>query len=352
MDSTKHIADYSTHGIVEIKDFIEPAYYKKAVEYFELMKSLTLTGRVDEKNRTPEQIEMDKRASDLIKQIRVADDPALAYGFMLYNEASITKIYWTNRVGKKRLDKKEFFSEEKYLEWLTEIYTTLSGRHPKYHDPLYYYKLGEKSRSGKIVGTYDVMNSFRVFWNQTFLPILGMYLYEEDMKAAGYEREKYTDEDGTKKYRWVAKQVSIDAALENENGAGNHLEADMAKHSKTTLSVDEADTYDAVEDFLRSFTSGPLSEPVPLNTGAKAAGVTYKDVVLALVDGSYSSGKAAYQKFLIGPSIQMKILSKIKYEMNRHGFGLEDFANYLDDYRVIAMDILTGKPDATYRDVD
>lgn len=325
MDSTNYTVDYDTHGLVKIEAIVEPKYLREAKEYCELFKTVTLTGKVTKENRNAEEVQKDIEATKLLKELTECNNPALAWGFMLYNEASITKIYWTNRVGKLRQDKREFFNLDKYLEWLTEIFATLNGDHQKYHDPLYYYKLGKVSpRTGKMVGDYDVMNSFRVFWNMHFLPILAIYLYAEDQKYSDYG-------------------ISIDAALENENGAGNHLEAELAQASKTIHDVEDQSTFLAIEDFLRSFTKAPLNAPIPLNTGAKGAGVTYREIMLAIVDGSWSSGKAAYQKFLIGPSIQSKVLQKIKYEMNKFGFNLEDFGRYLDEYRTVAIDILNGR---------
>lgn len=334
MDSTKYTANYDTHGIISVEEFIDPKYLDEAKRYFELFKSLTLSGKVEsEAARTPEQVQIDADAQKLIKELGKGKNPALAYGFMLYNETAIVKLYWTQRCGKNRQDKREFFSLEKYLEWLTEIYTVLIGEHPKFHAILYYFKIGQASRSGKIVGTYDVMNSFRVFWNSNFVGTLARWMFEQDKLQAD-------------------EGISIEAANDSENGYGNRFEAEMVKNSGIIPSTDQFDTFEAVENFLRSFTAGPLSEPVPLNTGTKSSGVTYKEVLVALVDGSYSSGKAAYQKFAIGPSIQQKILAKIKYEMKRHGFELTDFAGYLDTYRTVALDILSGNTEATFKDLD
>lgn len=332
MDSTKYTTDYDTHGLVKIEEIIDPKYIDGAREYEQLFKDLTLSGNIRRNNRTPEQVEIDKEATDLLLKFRdnEGNTPELCYGFMLYNEASITKIYWTKRVGKLRQDKREYFTVDKYLEWLTEIFAVLNGQHPKYQDPLYYFKFGKASRNADLVGDYDVMNSFRVHWNMYFLPILAIYLYQEDQKEFNLG-------------------VSIDAALENENGAGNHLEAEMVKNSKNIQDMDDYDSFTAVEEFLQSFTSGPLSEPVPLNTGAKGAGVTYRQVMIAIVDGTWTSGKTAYEAFKIGPSIRERILSKIKHEMTKYSITLEDFGRYLDSYRTTALDILNGE-DASFTD--
>lgn len=322
MNSTKYVADYDTHGIVKIEEIIEPKYLEEAKTYRDLFKELTLSGNVTRSNRSEEDLQKDVEATELLKEMATGLNHPLAWGFMLYNEASITKIYWTQRVGKLRQDKREFFNRDKYLEWLTEIHAVLIKGHTKYTDPLYYYKLGKKSRAGEVVGDYDVMNSFRTHWNMYFLPILAMYLYAEDQKYNDYG-------------------ISIDAALENENGAGNHLEAELARHVKSYTAEDQA-SFIAIENFLRSFTKAPLNQPIPLNTGAKAVGVTYREIMLSIVDGTWTSGKAAYEKFLIGPSIQAKVLQKIKFEMGKHGFSLEEFGRYLEDYRTTAIDILNG----------
>lgn len=324
MDSTKYSVDYETHGVVKIEDIIDPKELSKAKEYSELFKDLTLEGRVTRENRTPEQIQKDLEAIALLQQLKDEINPALAWGFMLYNEAAITKCYWTQRVGKLRQNKREFFEMDKYLEWLTEIFATLNGEHPKYHDALYYYKLNGTGKNGENVGDYDVMNSFRTHWNMYFLKILAIYLYQEDQKYSDYG-------------------ISIDAALENENGAGNHLEAELAKNIKTVVDAETQTTFLAIEEFLKSFNFSPLCDPVPLNTGTKATGVTYRDCMLAIVDGSWTTGKTAYEKFRIGPSIQQKITSKLRHEMNKQGFDIEDFGKYLEAHRAIAIDIIEGK---------
>ena len=221
-------------GAIPIEKFVEAQYLEEAKNYAALFTSLTFKGNITRTNRTPEQQEADKRAIELLKELADCNNPALAYGFMLYNESSITKIYWTKRVGKLRQDKREFFALDKYLEWLTEIFAMLNGDHEKFHDPLYYFKPGG-NRKGTAVGDYDVMNSFRTHWNMYFLPILAMYLYQEDQKYNDYG-------------------VSIDAAMENENGAGNHLEAELAQKGNMIRSPEEDSDLLEVEAFLKAFT--------------------------------------------------------------------------------------------------
>ena len=329
MDSTKYTTDYETHGLAKIESIIPAALVRRAHEYEELFKSLTLEGNVTRENRSVEQKNIDKQATKELLAFRAEDVESVeiearAWGFMLYNEASITKIYWTKRVGKLRQDKREFFALDKYLEWLTEIYAVLSRGHSKYTDPLYYFKLSTRSRSGNIVGDYDVMNSFRVHWNMYFLPILAMYLYQEDQKESDYG-------------------ISIDAALENENGAGNHLEAEISAQMNTVCDSEQYVVFSQVENFLKAFLKAPLNEPVPLNATAKGYGVTYLQILKSIVDGSWSSGQAAYEMFKIGPSIQANVLSRIKSEMKEYDIDLKDFAEYLDSYRNTAIDILNGE---------
>ena len=310
-------------GAVPIEKFVEAQYLEEAKNYAALFTSLTFKGNITRTNRTPEQQEADKRAIELLKELADCNNPALAYGFMLYNESSITKIYWTKRVGKLRQDKREFFALDKYLEWLTEIFAMLNGDHEKFHDPLYYFKPGG-NRKGTAVGDYDVMNSFRTHWNMYFLPILAMYLYREDQKYNDYG-------------------VSIDAAMENENGAGNHLEAELAQKGNMIRSPEEDSDLLEVEAFLKAFTQSPLCDPIPFKAGTAATGVTYRDIMRSIVDGTMNNPTNIRAKYKIGLSIQERIMDKIKKVMDRYGVTTQTLADYISEYRTVALDILDGK---------
>lgn len=314
-------------GAVPIEKFVEAQYLEEAKNYAALFTSLTFKGNITRTNRTPEQQEADKRAIELLKELADCNNPALAYGFMLYNESSITKIYWTKRVGKLRQDKREFFALDKYLEWLTEIFAMLNGDHEKFHDPLYYFKPGG-NRKGTAVGDYDVMNSFRTHWNMYFLPILAMYLYQEDQKYNDYG-------------------VSIDAAMENENGAGNHLEAELAQKGNMIRSPEEDSDLLEVEAFLKAFTQSPLCDPIPFKAGTAATGVTYRDIMRSIVDGTMNNPTNIRAKYKIGLSIQERIMDKIKKVMDRYGVTTQTLADYISEYRTVALDILDGK-EATF----
>lgn len=319
-------------GAVPIEKFVETQYLADAKQYAALFAALTFKGNITRANRTPEQQEADKRAIDLLNELAECNNPALAYGFMLYNESSITKIYWTKRVGKLRQDKREFFALDKYLEWLTEIFAMLNGDHEKFHDPLYYFKPGGKSRKGAAVGDYDVMNSFRTHWNMYFLPILAMYLYAEDQKYNDYG-------------------VSIDAAMENENGAGNHLEAEIAEKGNMIRSPEEDSEFFEVETFLKAFTQPPLSDPIPFKAGTAATGVTYRDIMRSIVDGTMNNPTNIRAKYKIGLSIQERIMDKIKKVMDRYGVTTQTLAEYISEYRTVALDIIDGK-NATFASYD
>lgn len=310
-------------GQVAIEKIIETEYLSDAKEYAELMKDLTLTGNVTADNRTPEQEEKDKQAIELLKELAECQNPALAYGFMLYNESSIVKIYWTQRVGKLRQDKRDFFGLDKYLEWVTEIFTTLNGDHPKFHDPLYYYKF-DTVKKGQRVGFYDVMNSFTIQWNRFFLSQLAYYLYQEDQKYQDFG-------------------VSIEDALESENGAGNHMEAEISLKNGNTSSIEDDVRFLAVEDFLKAFNKAPLNGTVPLKAGTKASGMTYKDFMKAIVDGTMKSASNVRSKFTIGLNVQERIMEKIKKYMESYGVDLQSLADYITDYRIVALDILDGR---------
>lgn len=311
-------------GKVPIEKIIDHKYLAKAKEYEQLMKDLTLSGNIKINNRTEEEIQKDRKAIELLNKIAKCENPALAYGFMLYNETGITKIYWTKRVGKLRKNKSEFFGLDKYLEWLTEIFATLNGDHSKFHDPLYYFKPNGKNKKGEIVGNYDVMNSFRTHWNMYFLPILAIYLFNEDKKQNDYG-------------------VSIDSIMESETGASNHLEAEISKKCNSLSSPDVDMDFKEVESFLKAFNKFPLKDPIAFKAGTKATGISYKDIMIALVDGSLKNPTSLRSKFSIGLSIQEKIMNKIKRIMDKYGVTIQNLADYISEYRTVAMDILNGR---------
>lgn len=311
-------------GKVPIEKIIDYKYLAKAKYYEQLLKDITLTGNVKFNNRTEEEFQKDEKAIKILNKLSECNDPALAYGFMLYNETGITKLYWTKRVGKLRKNKSEFFETDKYLEWLTEIFSALNGDHTKFHDPLYYFKPNGKNKKGEVVGNYDVMNSFRTHWNMYFLSILAIYLFNEDKKQNDYG-------------------ISIDSIMDSETGAGNHLEAELSRKSSSINSPERDIEFKEVEDFLKAFNKFPLKDPIAFKAGTKATGISYKDIMVALVDGSMKNPTSLRSKFSIGLSIQEKIMNKIKRIMDKYGVTIQSLADYITEYRTIAMDILSGR---------
>lgn len=325
MDTTKYDDNAFARGQIPIETFIPKNLLQAAKDYALVMQDLTLKGNVKPDTRDEEQIAKDEEAIELLQRLADCEDPALAYGFMLYNETSIVKIYWANRVNKLRYDKSEFFTLDRFLEWLTAIFEVLNGDHPQIHDPLYYYKLDHVKSDGTHVGYYDVMNSFRVQWNRTCLVKIAYLLRLED--------KKQTDEVST---------ISYEGALDNENGAGNHLEAEMAAKGNLITSVDDDDTYRAVEEFLKEFVDGELAGEVPLKSGTIASGMTYKDYMLAIIDGTVNNVSGLRSKFYIGSNVQERINHELEKAMSRKGITLQDLAYYLSSYKTIAIDILNG----------
>lgn len=313
------------NGMVPIEKIIEPQYMEAAKAYAEYLNSITLTGNKSRANRTPEDLDKDAKAIDILKQLQLCEDPALAYGFMLYDESHIVKIYWAKRCGKLRQNKTEFFNQDVYLQWLTQIFATLNGDHEKFHDPLYFYKLDSTSaRSGKKVGDYDVMNSFRTHWNMYFLPILAQYLFKLD------------------KLEFEGGAVSIEASLENEDG-GHHLDAELAKNARTVWSVEQLDTFDEVEAFLKTFLVAPLNQPIPVKAGSRSAGVTYIDVMKAIVQASVSSAAGLRSELGLSMSILNRTTEYIYKLLSKRGLTIQDLADYLANYATVAIDILDGK---------
>lgn len=326
--NTTGYSNQKISGMVPIEKIIEPQYKAQAKQYAEYLNSITLTGNKSRTNRTPEDMQKDAEAIDILHRLQECNDPALAYGFMLYDEAHIVKIYWAKRCGKLRQNKAEFFNQDVYLQWLTQIFATLNGDHEKFHDPLYFYKLNSTAtRSGKKVGDYDVMNSFRTHWNMYFLPILAQYLFKLDQ------------------LEFEGGAVSIEASLENEDG-GHHLDAELAKNAKTVWSVEQQDTFDEVEAFLKTFLKAPLNQPIPVKAGSRSAGVTYTDVMKAIVHASVSSAAGLRSELGLSMSILNRTTEQIYRLIEKRGLTIQDFADYLSSYSTVAIDILDGKPNS------
>ena len=348
MDTTKYNINSDTaKGIVDIEKFIPSSHLAAARDYKDLMTELTLSGNIHADNRTEEEQQKDLEAIELLKNFhKNQDNSDLAYGFMLYNESSIVKIYWAKRVGKLRAEKYQWFSLDKYLEWLTNIFEVLNGEHSAFVDPLYYYKFKSSKEFGNSEprevndaepeeseedladarrGHYDIMNSFRVWWNRFLLPKLAAWLYKQDLKYQDYG-------------------ISIEQATEegSDTGMSNHLEAEIAEKGNFVKSPEEDVAFKAVEDFLRAFTRAPLNGPVPLKAGTKALGMTYRDYMIAIADGSMKNASRLRSRFNIGLNVQERIMQKIKKTMDQYGVDLETFAEYLHRYQTLALDILNG----------
>ena len=206
-------------GLVPISSIIEDQYKADAYEYCERFNELTLQGSVTKDERTPEDRAKDLEAIELLKELGECSNPALAYGFMLYNETGIVKQYWAKRCGLMRKQKGRFFDQDTYIDWLINIFSVLNGDHESIHDPLYSYKPGGRNTRGQAVGDYDVMNSFRTYWNMYCLLMLAKWCYKQDQ----IEMSSYND-------------VSIEQSLENAD-AGHHLDAELA--DKTNYSREE-----------------------------------------------------------------------------------------------------------------
>ena len=319
-----------TEGIVPIKSIIDQKYFNQAVQYSEYLKAISLKGNfTDETQRTQDDIAKDNEAIDILNELAQCNNPALAYGFMLYNETGIMKQYWAKRCGKLRQRKAEFFNQDVYLEWLINCFKILNGDHEYIHDPLYYYKPGGTDRKGNQVGHYDVMNSFRVYWNMYALPILAQWLFKQDQKETDFGA------------------ISIEASMENAD-AGHHLDAEMAEANGSSDPSQDAE-FDIVESVLRTFTRAPWNQPI--NAASKAGGATYLDVMKSIVAVSCDSLAGLRKNLNLSQSVQTKAIAKIKSYLEGEGVTITDLGEYLSKYANTAIAILDGNTKATFRDL-
>lgn len=341
MNNTGYEFD-QTEGIVPIRKIIDRKYIDKAEQYAAYLKAITLTGKVTKDSRTEDDIAKDNEAIDFLRELAKCEDPALAYGFMLYNETGIMKQYWSKRCGKLRKNKTEFFNQDVYLEWIINVFKILNGDHENIHDPLYYYKplkdgesaakLGYKKANGAEVkiSEYDIMNSFRVWWNMHCLPVLAAWLFKQD------------DQDG---FMNGKATISIEGSYDNED-AGHHLEKEMADSVGTSNPELDA-TYDEIENILRKFTRAPWT--TPLNANSKAGTTSYLDVMKFIVAGTCDSLSAMRKQMNLSQAVQGRAIENIKHVFEKAGITTEELAGYLNSYGTIAMDILNNVPNASFR---
>lgn len=318
-----------TEGLVPVRKIIEPKYKNEAEQVAAYLNAITLSGDVTKANRSPDDIKKDQEAIDFLNELSQCNNPAFAYGFMIYNETGIMKQYWSKRCGKLRKNKTEFFQQDVYLEWIINVFKILNGDHEYIHNSLYYYKPGGKDKQGRPCGDYDVMNSFRTHWNMYCLPILAKWLFSQDRKETDYNA------------------VSIEASYNNAD-AGHHLEAEMADSVGSSDPMQDA-IYDEVETCLRGFTTSPWTDPISANT--KSGAVTYLDVVKSIVAVSCDSLAGLRKQLNLSQSVQNKAIERIQSYFSKCGISVQDLGDYLSRYATTAMDILNGDTTASFREL-
>ena len=343
MDSSAYNYADGAEGLCPIIKVVPPEFQSEAKEWAAYLHSITLSGnKKTAEMRTQEDIEKDEKAIEFLNMFPRPNKapspdftPAVYWGFMLYNESGITKTYWKNYVGTLRKNKSDYFNLDKYLEWITEISVILSGKHPYFHDPLYYYTVNGKNKQGKLVGYFDVMNSFRTTWNSQFPSFIAKYLWKQDAMNSDWAG---ANEKGQ-------KIISIEQAMENEDG-GNHLASQMAQSNKNmgTLTPEDEYEFSVVEDFLRSFLKKPFTDPLPKSE------ISTKDFVRALVSGEVGSNAALKKALGIHSSVEQKAIANVTKQMEVFGVDKNSFAEYLSRFKDIGVEILDGKK-ISFRDI-
>lgn len=296
------IDDKNKDEVIKVKDYLN---------------SITLKGDYKKKEDVDlESKKLDKEALDFLKKI--SDGTATSneiWGYMLYDETGILKKYWSFRVGKNRKNKSQFFDTSIYQDWLMEIYEVLSKHHSIIKDPLYYFKLDDLNRKKKRVGNFDIMNSFRTWWNMYCLNALAWNIMKREDKPQNMG-------------------ISIESSLENNKDKGNHLLAE--------ISINEEDSKDyifsTVEDFLKSFTNKKYKEPL-----SKTVNVSCLDILRNLIYPKTTSISQFRNDLRININIQNKSKSMIENQMNKFGINVKDLTSYLKNYSTVANNILNNK---------
>lgn len=295
---------------IKVEDLIEDKYLDKALEYYELFEELTLRGDYKKaEDRSEEDIKKDQRAIQLLKKLQTNTDPALAYGFMLYDESSITKAYWTKRVGDRKdpHTKQPWFKKDKKAEWLYEVYLVLMDQNPKFPDPLYYYKFTDTT------GRFNIMNNFKMHWNMYLLPVLSRSIFKRnvnDYKPLGDSKNDF--------------------------------------EIKADYSEDDIADFLNVEDFIKYFAK---KGPVKTKSGSSLEGLTWKKVLEEIIKNKDERAvKLSKVLGLSAHSVLYKVTDELKKDMKKFDVDLDSFAKYLSKYEDVALNILNGE-DVTFSEV-
>jgi len=296
---------------VKVEDLIEDKYLDKALEYYELFEELTLRGDYKKaEDRSEEDIEKDQKATELLKKLQTNTDPALAYGFMLYDESSIAKAYWKKRVGDRKdpHTKQPWTRPEKQADWLYEVYLVLTDQNPKYKDHLYYYKFTDAT------GKFNIMNNFKMHWNMYMLPELARSIFKRNVKDFKSLSDSKND-----------FEIAAD------------------------YSVEDVDNFLLVEDFIKYFAK---KGPVKANSGSSLQGLTWKKVLEELIKNKDESAvKLSKALNISSPAMLPKLKDELKKDLKKFDIDQDSFAKYISKYDSIALDILNGK-DVTFSDIE
>jgi len=320
LESTKILKEFDTSWMndgtnlenIKVEDLIEDKYLDKALEYYELFEELTLVGDYKKaEDRSKEDVEKDQRAIQLLKKLQTNTDPALAYGFMLYDESSITKAYWTKRVGDRKdpHTKQPWFKKNKKAEWLYEIYLFLTGQNPKFKgNQLYYYKFTQST------GLFNIMNNFKMHWNMYALSELNKYIFKRnanEYKSLGDSKNDF--------------EITTD------------------------YSEDDIADFLNVEDFIRYFAK---KGPVKANSGSSLEGLTWKKILEEIIKNKDERAvKLSKVLGLSGQSVLYKVTDELKKDMKKFDVDQNSFAKYISKYETVALDILNGK-NTTFSDIE
>lgn len=292
---------------VKVEDLIEDKYLDKALRYCELFEELTLRGDYKKaEDRSEEDIEKDQKAIELLKKLQIHTDPALAYGFMLYDESSITKAYWKKRVGNRKNPhtKQPWTSLDKQADWLYEVYLVLMGQNPKCEDPLYYYKFTDTT------GRFNIMNNFKMHWNMYLLPVLSRVIFERnvnDYKPLGDSKNDF--------------EIAAD------------------------YSDEDIDNFIQVENFIKHiYKKGTIKT----NKGSSFEGLTWSKVLKEIIKHKEET-LSQLTTVLDLPQVQSfyKLEDVLKKDMKKFDIDQSIFAKYISKFEDVALDILNGK-EATF----
>lgn len=219
---------------------------------------------------------------DFLGALRAHEESAV-YGFMLYARKTIAKYYWISYAHKAtNYNKSEYYDEDKYLEWLTEIWVVLAGKTD--WNFLDNFKYDATKPLGKQLA----------YWLTFTLQSIGRNHTAEELKAKGYEWTSSEKKRTSKDSGWVrrATEVSYNSVNDADDASkmysrtidGQVNDALEQKYGSNYASPEYQTAIDGLIDELKVMIDNGELNYVNGNEQANPDRVPLKDFLACIID--------------------------------------------------------------------